>query len=107
MKHRCFSLQKKFDAFHEEVKLANYLQEEEKIHDSSSTLVARVTKLEDTLKVVEKRYQDASVVVKENTLQTEEVRKTLLQEAEAHAEALKALEDKFFDMMHALYESLQ
>lgn len=49
----------------EHVKIADSLQEEVKIEVSPTILAARVTKLEDALKLEEKHYQDASDAVEE------------------------------------------
>ncbi|CAI8604980.1 unnamed protein product [Vicia faba] len=75
-----------------------------KIHNSPSTLVARVTKLDDALKEAKKRYQDASDSVKEKTRQVEEHQKSLPQEIEARA---KDPQDEVADMKHALCDSVQ
>lgn len=104
MKQKCYVLQQQFVAL-QGVKLANYLQANANTHDSSSTLATGVTKLEATLKVAEKCYQDTSDVVEEKTCQAEEDRTTFLQEAKAHSKTLKALEDEVIGMRKALHDS--
>lgn len=106
MKLRCSTLQNELAPLHEKVKVADSLQEEEKIHDSPTTLDAWVTKLEDALKLAEKRYQDAYDIVKEKTRQEDEHYKIILQEAETHADTLKSLKDEVVSLKQALYDSL-
>lgn len=72
MKLRCSTLQNELAPLHEKVKVADSLQEEEKIHGSSTILDTWVTKLEDALKLAEKWYQDAFDIVKEKTRQEDE-----------------------------------
>lgn len=56
MELRCYTLQEEVVVLQEKVKTAKYLQEEEKIHNYHSTLVAQVIKMEDSLKEVDKWY---------------------------------------------------
>lgn len=62
---------------YEKVKVANSFQEEEKIHGSPSNLVAGVTKLEGSLKYLDKRYQYASNSMKDKNLHVDEHHKAL------------------------------
>ena len=50
MELKCTNLQKELITLWEEVEAANSLQEAVKLHDSPSTLAARVTKLEGSLR---------------------------------------------------------
>lgn len=75
MELRFSTLQVELVAMQEKDKATNSLQEETKIHDSPSTPVAQVTKLEDALKEAEKQYPDAYDVVKEMTRQMDEHQK--------------------------------
>lgn len=54
MELRCITLQKEIDALENEVKVANYLQEVVEIHNSPYVLVARATKMDDSLKGAKK-----------------------------------------------------
>lgn len=74
---------------------------------NSSTLVARVTELEVTLKVEEKYYQDASNTNTEKTRQAEEDKKTSLYESKAHANALNTLEHEVISMNMTLHDFVQ
>lgn len=95
MELRCSTLQEELRALHEKVNVDESLQEEVEIHGSPSTMAARITKLQGSLKVVEKRYQDAYSIIKEKTRQADKHHKTLFQEVDGHVEALKALKDEF------------
>lgn len=53
---------------HEEVKVANSLEEAVTIHDFPSSLEARVNELKDALKILEERYNFDSDYVEENAL---------------------------------------
>lgn len=68
---------------------------------------ARETELEVSFQEEEKQRQDAYEFDIEMTHHTEEDRKTLRQEAEAHVKALKILEDEFFGLKAMLNDSLQ
>lgn len=78
-----------------------------KTYDSPSTLASRIIKLESALKAGEKRHQDASDAIIENTRQVEEDQKTLIRYVESHVNALKTLEDEFSSLKMMLYDSLQ
>lgn len=59
MELRCITLQKEVVSLKEKVKVAYSLQVIVEIHGSPYDLIARVTKLEDSLKDVEKQYHVA------------------------------------------------
>lgn len=107
IKLRCITLQRELAAQQEDVKAVNSFQKATKIRSSPSNLDARVTKMEDSIKDTEKWYHVAFDFVEDKTLQVEEHRKSLLQETEAHAEALKALQDEVEGLKRTLHEYLQ
>lgn len=59
MELRCITFQKEVVSLKEKVKVAYSLQVIVEIHGSPYDLIARVTKLEDSLKDVEKQYHVA------------------------------------------------
>lgn len=91
MEHKYFTFQKELADLQGKVKLAEALQEEERIHNSLSTLVIQITKLESSLEVEKKRHQETSNVGSKENHQVEEDKKNQ-REHEAHVEALKAQE---------------
>lgn len=60
IEQRCFDFHKEFAELREKVKLAGSLQDGAKTHNTPSTLVKRVTELENTLKAEWKQRQKAS-----------------------------------------------
>lgn len=91
---------------YKKITTANYLQEDEKIHDFPSILIAQETKLEDAPKVAEKQYYNASNDIGEKTGQMEEHQKNLFQESEVYDKTLKSLQDQVVNLRQGLRGSL-
>lgn len=68
MELKCTNLQKELITLWEEVEAANSLQEAVKLHDSPSTLAARVTKLEGSLRDGDKRYKASYNSIEEKAI---------------------------------------
>lgn len=89
-----------------QVRHVDSLQEDAKIYDSLFALIIRVTELETTLTVEEKRHQDAFDVVVEMNHHEQEDQKMIQREVKAHVKSLKTLKDELASLKVTLHDSL-